>query len=86
MYLFLPAAEDIDRHAAGTMTTVRDWFKNYKTPDGKPPNTFACNDALLSSHYALQVIQETHHAWVRLAVTGQIKSNGLWIPEQRVTA
>lgn len=78
--LVVPAAEDIDRHAAGTMAIVRDWFKNYKTPDGKPPNKFALNDALLSSTYALQVIEETHHAWARLAVTRQITpTNGLWI-------
>lgn len=28
----------------GTLTAIRDWFRDYKIPDGKPANKFGlCN-------------------------------------------
>lgn len=33
--------EDIETHKPGITHTLRDWYKKYKTADGKPENTFA---------------------------------------------
>lgn len=27
-------------HVQGTLTEIREWFRDYKIPDGKPPNKF----------------------------------------------
>ncbi|KAK9110813.1 hypothetical protein Sjap_018873 [Stephania japonica] len=32
--------EDVEKHFPGTLTAIRDWFRDYKIPDGKPPNKF----------------------------------------------
>lgn len=28
----------------GTLTAIRDWFRDYKIPDGKPANRFGLGD------------------------------------------
>ncbi|CBI19322.3 unnamed protein product, partial [Vitis vinifera] len=32
--------DDVEKHFPGTLTAIRDWFRDYKIPDGKPPNKF----------------------------------------------
>ncbi|KAL2894485.1 Soluble inorganic pyrophosphatase 6 chloroplastic [Bienertia sinuspersici] len=32
--------EDVEKHFPGTLTAIRDWFRDYKIPDGKPANKF----------------------------------------------
>ncbi|CAA0806747.1 Soluble inorganic pyrophosphatase 6-chloroplastic [Striga hermonthica] len=32
--------DDVDKHFPGTLTAIRDWFRDYKIPDGKPANNF----------------------------------------------
>ncbi|CAL5346895.1 unnamed protein product [Camellia sinensis] len=32
--------DDVDKHLPGTLTAVRDWFRDYKIPDGKPAKKF----------------------------------------------
>jgi hypothetical protein len=44
--------------------------RSYKIPDGKPPNTFALGERFMDKAYAMQVIEECHHAWEQL-VSGQ---------------
>jgi nucleosome-remodeling factor subunit len=36
----LNSVEDIDKHLPGVRDTIIDWFKMYKTTDGKPENSF----------------------------------------------
>lgn len=45
----------------GTLTAIRDWFRDYKIPDGKPANKFglgnkAVNKVLLLPNYLAAVI------------------------------
>lgn len=35
--------EDIEKHKPGIVFTLRDWYKKYKTADGKAENTIAFN-------------------------------------------
>ena len=45
---------------------VREWFRWYKAPDGKPLNEFACEGACLGRDRALEIVDETHEFWRRM--------------------
>lgn len=32
--------DDMEKHFPGTVIAIRDWFRGYKIPDGKPTNKF----------------------------------------------
>eukprot|EP00455_Lapot_gusevi_P039927 TRINITY_DN4494_c0_g1_i1.p1 TRINITY_DN4494_c0_g1~~TRINITY_DN4494_c0_g1_i1.p1 ORF type:complete len:264 (-),score=47.93 TRINITY_DN4494_c0_g1_i1:135-926(-) len=70
---------DISSVPSATLHAVREWFRNYKIPDGKPPNQFALNEQFMNQAYACDVIEETHQSWKKL-VSGQLDPKGLWIP------
>jgi len=46
------------------------FLRDYKIPDGAPPNKFAFNNELKGRDLALQKMAEMHHEW-HLLVTGQ---------------
>jgi inorganic pyrophosphatase len=66
----------------GTTNAIREWFRNYKVPDGKPQNSFALDERVMNRDYALKVIQETHVAWQKLCA-GQVAGHKLWIPQSK---
>ena len=43
------------REMPGELGRVLAWFRDYKMPDGKPPNRFGYNDACLNREFALKV-------------------------------
>ena len=45
------------------MDAIREWFRTYKIPDGKPENKFGLKGKCMDAAYAMKVIDETHHAW-----------------------
>lgn len=57
---------DVENQFPGTLTAIRDWFRDYKIPDGKPPNKFGFDNKAADKDYALKVIAETNEAWIRL--------------------
>uniref|UniRef100_J3LHG3 inorganic diphosphatase n=1 Tax=Oryza brachyantha TaxID=4533 RepID=J3LHG3_ORYBR len=58
--------DDVEKHFPGTLTAIRDWFRDYKIPDGKPANRFGLGNKPTSKEYALKVIQETNESWEKL--------------------
>ena len=64
----------------GVVSSIREWFRTYKIPDGKPENVFALNDECMGAEYAMQVVEETHHAWLRL-VSGEYDRQAEAAPE-----
>jgi len=64
--------DDVQRLLPGTLETVREWFRTYKVPDGKPENTFALGEKFMDRAFTLSVMHETHRAWARL-VKGTIE-------------
>ncbi|KAH8044346.1 inorganic diphosphatase [Aureococcus anophagefferens] len=60
---------DVERLLPGTVSLIREWFRTYKIPDGKPPNKFALGEECKGAAYAHKVIHETHEAWVNLVKT-----------------
>ncbi|PSS26163.1 Soluble inorganic pyrophosphatase [Actinidia chinensis var. chinensis] len=58
--------DDVEKHFPGTLTGIRDWFRDYKIPDGKPANKFGLGNKAANKEYALKVITETNESWARL--------------------
>ncbi|XP_027364793.1 soluble inorganic pyrophosphatase 6, chloroplastic isoform X1 [Abrus precatorius] len=57
---------DVEKHFPGTLTAIRDWFRDYKIPDGKPANKFGLGNQAANKDYALKVITETNESWNKL--------------------
>jgi inorganic pyrophosphatase len=68
--------DDVQRHIPGLLDAIREWFRTYKIPDGKPANEFALGEQFMNRAYALGVVHETHRAWARL-VQGNAEEEGL---------
>ncbi|KAK9832656.1 hypothetical protein WJX81_007986 [Elliptochloris bilobata] len=56
----LEDVEDVERELPGLIERIRVWFRDYKTPDGKPQSRFAFDGKPQNKDFALQVIAETH--------------------------
>ena len=67
---FLNDIEDVERELPGTLDAIREWFRTYKIPDGKPPNVFGLGEEFMNKEYAMAIIEECHHAWEDL-VSGE---------------
>jgi len=67
---------DVEEQLPGVVSGIREWFRWYKTPDGKPLNAFGFNEAPLGRSAAIEIIGETHAAWKRLR-SGDVESK-LW--------
>jgi hypothetical protein len=51
---------DIEKFYPGTVTGIREWFRWYKTPDGKPINGFGHGEKALSAKEAIHVRAYAH--------------------------
>ncbi|DBB11692.1 TPA: V-ATPase V0 sector subunit c'' [Trebouxia sp. C0006] len=51
--------EDVEREFPGEVDKIRTWFRDYKTPDGKPQNKFGFDDKAMNKEFTLGVIKET---------------------------
>jgi len=72
--LFLNDIDDVAKQLPGTLEAIREWFRTYKIPDGKPPNVFGLDEKFMDKHYALEIIKECNHAWKEL-ITGEKERN-----------
>jgi len=70
--------DDVESKCPGVITGIREWFRWYKTPDGKPLNAFGYDEVALNKEKALHVIEETHVAWQKLK-DGRTDKKKLWI-------
>ena len=83
---------DLEEKLPGVVGSIREWFRTYKIPDGKPENKFGLEERCMPAAYAMGVIEETHHAWQKLVldqkkdeqqdstVTNNSKKKDLWYP------
>ncbi|SCU78582.1 LAMI_0A05116g1_1 [Lachancea mirantina] len=58
--------KDVETHFPNLLSSTREWFRNYKIPAGKPPNTFAYGGAYRDFPETLSIIQGCHDSWKRL--------------------
>ena len=43
-----------------------EWFRDYKTPDGKPQNAYGYDSKCMNAEFTQGVIDETHEFWSNL--------------------
>lgn len=67
---FFNDINDVEKYLPGQLDAIREWFRTYKIPDGKPPNVFGLGERFMDKAYALEVIKECNHAWKEL-ITGE---------------
>lgn len=67
---FLNDINDVEEQIPGMLGAIREWYRTYKIPDGKPPNTFGLGERFMDKVYAKSIIDECHHAWEEL-VSGE---------------
>jgi inorganic pyrophosphatase len=71
---------DVEEHFPGAIAAVRDWFRMYKTADGKPENSFAFDGKFQDRSYALDVVKECNEEYAELRRAG---SDKLWLPTKK---
>lgn len=57
---------DVFVKCPGLLESTRQWFRDYKLPDGKPQNKFALSGAYRNQKETIETILECHEAWRRL--------------------
>lgn len=62
---------DVDVHFPGMTDRIREWFRMYKTADGKPENFFAFDGEAKDKAYAEEIIAETNQSYNDL-LTGKL--------------
>jgi len=71
--------DDIEKFYPGTISGIREWFRWYKTPDGKPVNAFGHGERALNAAETKEVIKETHGHYKKL-LAGETEAGKLWVP------
>jgi inorganic pyrophosphatase len=71
---FLNDIDDVEEQMPGMLDAIREWFRTYKIPDGKPPNVFGLDEKFMDKKYAGEIIEECHMAWQEL-VSGEKERN-----------
>lgn len=69
--------EDVEREMPGELEKIRVWFRDYKTPDGKPQNSYGFNDECLNKEFTLGVIRETNEFYNKLKSGERENTEGL---------
>jgi len=72
----LSSLKDVEAKLPGHISGIREWFRWYKSPDGKPLNNFGFDEEPLDAAGAIEVIEETHGYWKKLRETGH---GNLWV-------
>jgi inorganic pyrophosphatase len=57
--------DDVEKLRPGFLAKVHEWFRDYKIPDGKPPNKFAFDGKFQNRAFALKIIKENHEFWAK---------------------
>lgn len=58
--------DDVEKHFPQLLYQTRQWFRNYKIPDGKPANKFAFNEEYMGVNETINIVKQCHNAWNRL--------------------
>eukprot|EP00897_Mesotaenium_endlicherianum_P003899 jgi/Mesen1/3537/ME000198S02736 len=68
---------DVEKHFPGTLSAIREWFRIYKTFDGKPENKFALQEKAMGREYTLRMIAETHTFWKAMVQRARTNAPGV---------
>lgn len=57
---------DVEQHFPGVLHDVREWFRLYKTAEGKAENKYAFQGEAKDRQYAMRIVEEMHESWRKL--------------------
>ena len=60
--------DSLNKIMPGFLESVINWFRCYKTAEGKKENKFALNGKILETKEAIKVIFNTHKSWINLII------------------
>ena len=58
-----PAWYDVTDIPPERITALKEWYRNYKVPDGKGQNTFGLGERAVDAEHAMKVARGTHEHW-----------------------
>lgn len=61
---------DVFLKCPGLLDSTRQWFRDYKLPDGKAQNKFALNGVFRNQESTMETLMECHDAWKKLVAKG----------------
>jgi len=78
-----PLAKDLNdisdvEKLPGVVSGIREWFRWYKTPDGKPLNEFGYDEEALPKAKSMEIIADLHKEWTNLR-EGKTPAGKMWI-------
>ena len=63
MAVYLNNIGDVCVHRHGILDVLKEWLRMYKVPEGKPPNSFAFDEAYQNKAFAEHIVFQMHRAW-----------------------
>mmetsp|Transcript_36316 Transcript_36316/g.91724 ORF Transcript_36316/g.91724 Transcript_36316/m.91724 type:complete len:93 (+) Transcript_36316:136-414(+) len=67
----------VSREFPGELEKIKVWFRDYKTPDGKPQNGYGYDDKCLNKEFTMGVIAETNAFYNKLKSGARVNDEGL---------
>ena len=61
-----PAWRDVDDIPVARVNEVREWYRMYKTAEGKGENEYGLDGRAVDAAHALRVAQHTHTFWAQM--------------------
>ena len=68
---------DVEKVFPGELEKIRVWFRDYKTPDGKPQNAYGYDDKCMPKDFTMGVIKETNEYYNKLKSGARENDEGL---------
>jgi inorganic pyrophosphatase len=69
---------DVESKCPGVVSGIREWFRWYKTPDGKPLNAFGYGEAALTKSESMDIIKDLQKEWKNL-YEGTTEQGKMWL-------
>lgn len=60
---------DVDKVYPNLLCSTLAWFRDYKIPNGSPPNRFGFNGEYINRECAIKVVKDAHEHWKHLMET-----------------
>lgn len=67
---------DINDISGDKINELFTFLRDYKIPDGKPPNVFGFNGKPQDKNFTIKIINDTHHEWKKL-ISGEVKRDDI---------
>lgn len=71
--------DDLERLMPGKVDSIREWFRMYKTAEGKGENAYAFDGKAMDAKYSMEIIADTHESWASLRSGAIANDDDLWL-------